>query len=136
MSKLETNVDNHHNRARSWRIVLLIGLAINISVTCALVAEESSTATPSVQESAGNSFPTPLSPDLPYDVDVAKVRKLDNEGKIAVAQREFDILAWRAFIALNWPADKDGQPDRSKTIADRWPACMELLALRRFHFSR
>jgi hypothetical protein len=111
-------MDNHYNRARSWRIALLVGLAINISVTCALVAEESSTATPPVQESTGNSFPTPLSPDLPYDVDVAKVRKLDNEGKIAVAQREFDILAWQAFIALNWPADKDGQPDRSKTIAD------------------
>src|SRR5271170_1279643 len=108
MSKMETNTDIYYNRARSLRIVRLIALAINISVTCALVAEESSTAIASFQESAGNSFPTPLSPDLPYDVDVAKVRKLDTEGKIAIAQREFDIMAWQAFIALNWPADKAG----------------------------
>jgi hypothetical protein len=108
---MEIKKDDHYDRARSWRIVLLVGLALNISVTC-------TPATPPNEESAGVNFPTPLSPDLPYDVDVAKVRKLDDEGKISGAQQEFDILAWQAFIALNWPADKDGQPDRSKTIAD------------------
>ncbi len=55
------------------------------------------------------SFP-PLSSDLPYDVDVKEVRKLDKEGKILTAQREFDILAWQAFLALNWPADASGTP--------------------------
>lgn len=63
-------------------------------------------------------FPLPLSARLPYDVDVARVRKLDDSGKVLVAQREFDILAWQAFIALNWPADGTGKPDASKTIAD------------------
>ena len=34
----------------------------------------------------------------------------------------FDAFAWRAFIALNWPAAADagrrGEPDRAKTLAD------------------
>src|SRR5438445_13778077 len=109
---------NRRNRASSWGIVHLLGLALNFRATCALVAEESATATPPIQDSVHDSFPTPLSPSLPYDVDIAKVRKLDDEGKIPVAQHEFDILAWQSFIALKCPADKDGQPDRSKTIAD------------------
>ena len=70
-------------------------------------------------------LPTPLSSDLPFDVDIPKVRELDKEGKIAVAQREFDILAWQAFIALNWPADTAGKPmsafdDKSPRIWSFW----------------
>src|SRR5271166_433820 len=34
----------------------------------------------------------------------------------------FDNFAWRAFVALNWPslagADRRGEPDRTKTLAD------------------
>ena len=34
----------------------------------------------------------------------------------------FDAFAWRAFIALNWPAvadaDRRGEPDRARTLAD------------------
>jgi hypothetical protein len=107
-----------NTRHNPWSIVLVIGLTINIRAACALGAEESATSTPPIQEGSGDTFPTLLSPDLPFDVDIAKIRKLDEEGKIPVAQREFDALAWQAFIALNWPADKDGQPDRSRTIAD------------------
>jgi hypothetical protein len=80
---------------------------LNIRSTCAPVAEESPTVPAPIQESAGDSFPTPPSPDLPYDADVAKARKLDDEGKIPVAQQEFDILAWQAFIVAlpDLPAD-------------------------------
>ncbi len=66
----------------------------------------------------GRAFPLPLSADLPYDVDAAAVQRLDREGKVLEAQREFDILAWQAFIALNWPADAAGGPAKDKTIAD------------------
>jgi hypothetical protein len=51
-------------------------------------------------------------------VDVQKVQTLDAAGKIVEAQREFDTLAWQAFIALNWPANDQGAPDESKTLAD------------------
>lgn len=63
-------------------------------------------------------LPTQLSSTLPYDVDIQKVQALDSEGKIVDAQREFDTLAWRAFTALNWPANDQGAPDESKTLAD------------------
>jgi hypothetical protein len=110
--------ENRYNWASFSGIVLFLGVASNIHLTCVLAAEESQTATPPIQEVVGDRVSIPLSPELPYDVDVGKVRKLDDEGKIPIAQKEFDILAWQTFIALNWPADKDGQPDKSKTIAD------------------
>jgi hypothetical protein len=68
--------------------------------------------------SAPRSFPQPFSPYLPYDVNESKVRVLDRAGKILIAQREFDILSWQAFLALNWPADSSGSPDSAKTLAD------------------
>jgi hypothetical protein len=111
------NRDSRYNWASCSGIVLFLGLALDIHSTCVLAAEESPAATPPNQEIAGDSVSSPLSPDLPYDVNLAKVRKLDDEGNVPIAQKEFDILAWQAFIALNWPADKDGQPDKSKTIA-------------------
>ena len=63
-------------------------------------------------------LPTQLSSALPYDVDMQKVQMLDAEGKIVEAQREFDTLSWQAFVALNWPANDQGVPDESKTLAD------------------
>lgn len=63
-------------------------------------------------------LPAQLSSALPYDVDVQKVRTLDANGNILAAQREFDTLAWQSFVALNWPANDQGAPDESKTIAD------------------
>jgi hypothetical protein len=62
-----------------------------------------------------------ITSQLPYDVDAARIRKLDDAGKIETAQREFDILAWQAFLALNWPASANGQPDGTKpsTVPDQ-----------------
>jgi len=60
----------------------------------------------------------PLSPRLPYDVNVEEVRQLVNEGEIPQAQRLFDVLAWQAFVALNWPANDDGRPDWTKNMSD------------------
>ena len=64
------------------------------------------------------SFPLPFLSNLPYDVDRTVVDRLDREGRVLEAQREFDILAWQAFIALNWPAAADGKPARGQTIAN------------------
>ena len=62
--------------------------------------------------------PYSLTSALPFDVDVAKVTKLDADNKIIEAQREFDDLAWQAFIALNWPANAQGEADNSKNMSD------------------
>lgn len=59
-----------------------------------------------------------LSSELPFDVNVKEVRTLVSQGKVLDAQRAFDVLAWQAFVALNWPANAKGEPDKSKTIAD------------------
>jgi len=64
-------------------------------------------------------LPTELTSTLPYDVDIQKVQTLDATGKIVEAQREFDTLAWQAFLALNWPATGQGTPDDSKALSDR-----------------
>ena len=63
-------------------------------------------------------FPTPLSSNLPYDVDVAVLSRLDRDKQIPEAQRLFDIFAWQAFIALNWPSLPDGKPDNAKNMGD------------------
>jgi hypothetical protein len=34
------------------------------------------------------------------------------------AQHLFDVLAWKMFVAMNWAAADDGQPDASKGFAD------------------
>ncbi len=46
-----------------------------------------------------------LSPGLPRDVAAARP-----------TQESYDDLAWQEFIALSWPATKDGEPDLSKII--------------------
>ncbi len=76
-------------------------------------------------------FPLPFSSALPFDVDVSALRSLSTtpnkalppftipDNNIPAAQRWFDIFSWQAFLALNWPALPDGEPDNSKTLADR-----------------
>ncbi|HEY8962644.1 MAG TPA: hypothetical protein VIM57_10615 [Luteolibacter sp.] len=75
-------------------------------------------------------FPTPFSPDLPFDVNIDQLRALSEtpqkpqppftipDDNVPSAQRLFDIFAWQSFLALNWPANADGMPDKSKTLAD------------------
>jgi hypothetical protein len=60
---------------------------------------------------------------LPYDVDVKKVNALVDKKDVSpkdirAAQREFDELAWEAFLALNWPATEKGEPDGKLTLTD------------------
>jgi hypothetical protein len=71
-------------------------------------------------------LPDALSSYLPYDVDVNKIKNLIGDKSVdAVAKqnlldahREFALLAWQAFIALNWPADSDGKPSQTQDISD------------------
>lgn len=76
------------------------------------------------------SFPTPFSSNLPYDVNTTALRALSDTPKkvnppftipdenIPSAQRLFDLFSWQTFIALNWPAQPDGQPNNQLTLAD------------------
>lgn len=41
-----------------------------------------------------------------------------SEDDLPAAQRLFDITAWKAFVALNWPAKPDGEADASKGFTD------------------
>jgi hypothetical protein len=65
-------------------------------------------------------FPTPLtaSRNIPLDVDERRVDQFDKGGQIGATQREFDILAWQAFLALNWPATSHGGSDSHKGLND------------------
>jgi hypothetical protein len=65
-------------------------------------------------------YPAPLalSRTIPLDVDVRRVSEMDRNHEILAAQREFDILSWQTFLALNWPADSRGNADHAKTLAD------------------
>lgn len=79
---------------------------------------------------ASADFPLPFNSALPYDVDIAILRALSDtpnqakppftipDANIPAAQRWFDIYAWQAFVALNWPALPDGQPNNKLTLAD------------------
>ena len=59
---------------------------------------------------------------LPVDLPDLKVRLGYNPDTNAaepgdyVAQINFDYFAWQMFVALNWPADSQGQPSTTSTI--------------------
>jgi hypothetical protein len=106
-----------NSASRGFRIAATLFAAL--SVMC-FVPETCRTAQPeSRPETEPRPFPSDgISPDLPYDVNVDKVRSLVDGRNIRAAHAEFDILAWQAFIALNWPAAADGRPSITKSIAD------------------
>ena len=55
-------------------------------------------------------FPTPLSPETPWDVDRKLQQRLMSENQFVQTQRLFEILSWQWFISLNWPIDAEGNP--------------------------
>jgi hypothetical protein len=56
---------------------------------------------------------------LPIDIDEKALATVSSDEQLPRAQRLFDVFAWRVFVALNWPAQQDGQPDTTKDLADR-----------------
>jgi hypothetical protein len=91
-----------------------------LAVSFLLVGGVVAVAGPSSASESGGlvTFPTPLSPILPFDINVEDFRKLDRDKQIPEAQRLFDVFAWQTFIALNWPATADGSPNESKSMSD------------------
>ena len=75
-------------------------------------------------------FPDKPSPVLPYDVNIDALRGLSStpqkaappftipESNISAAQRLFDVFSWQAFLALNWPALPNGEPNTALTLTD------------------
>lgn len=61
-----------------------------------------------VAKAVGQPLPA-LSPDVPPDVTITS-------NTLEGQQRDFDQLSWATFIALNWPATADGEPDKRKVI--------------------
>jgi hypothetical protein len=87
-----------------------------ISLTGAATAIALLQYSPAAQSPLPSAFA--VSPDLPYDVDVAALRALNRDTQVPEAQRLFDTFAWRVFVALNWPAGPDGKPDRARGLSD------------------
>ncbi|MBV9125101.1 MAG: hypothetical protein JO112_17230 [Planctomycetes bacterium] len=61
------------------------------------------TVPPTADLPAGLQFPAVAS-NLPLDVTFATQQTVEND------QKAFDLFSWASFIALNWPADPNGQP--------------------------
>jgi hypothetical protein len=55
---------------------------------------------------------------LDFDHAEAYLEGLSDKN-LPATQRLFDIFAWRALLALNWPADASGAPDPTKGFADQ-----------------
>jgi hypothetical protein len=79
---------------------------------------------------AGEDVQPKVSPDLIDDVPSTKPDPFP----------AFDNFAWRAFVALTWPALTDpthrGEPDRTKTLADPGPRVWETFKSRYEVFQR
>lgn len=109
---------------RDFRVLLLI-VAVAIIGVLSLIGFQGAQST-----SALRSFPAILSPKLPYDVGPATIELLrrvhprnggeyspEDADRVIVAQRDFDILSWQAFLALNWPQKSYGVPEAAINTA-------------------
>lgn len=54
--------------------------------------------------------PVVFSPKIPHDVDPVLQKKLKEEGNIYDLNKAFNEYSWQAFVAINWPVDKNGKP--------------------------
>src|SRR4051812_44466538 len=82
-----------------------IAILACITVLIALWALSSALAPAQPAPASSKARKPALGPGLPQDVTAARS-----------TQDTYDDFAWQEFIALNWPATKDGKPDLSKII--------------------
>src|SRR5215213_10297716 len=54
-----------------------------------------------------------LSSEIPADFDSAR---FGAERNLTNLQCDFDVYSWETFVAMNWPADANGNPDPSQAI--------------------
>lgn len=106
---------------RNAKLLVTAGLALAVG-TLLGCGQLSSSAGESV---AGSSFPTQLSPALPGDVNPNLLREFKDKGDKAAMQRLFDTFSWQSFIAVNWPADAQGNPDPNKKPGAPGPVVWE-----------
>ena len=108
-------------RSRAWFRICLCAAAIACAPAI-VVAGQSPPVTAPVGAKPAASLLTQIGSHmpitLPFDVDVAKVDAFLKSNDILGAQRLFDEVSWQAFLALNWPAKDNGDPDPSKTLND------------------
>ena len=65
---------------------------------------------PAVQPGTSPSLPV-LGPEIPFDLIVTVTPPtLDS------LQHDFDVMSWNTFVALNWPANADGEPAHDQMI--------------------
>ena len=95
---------------------------------------------PALRDALVGTFPPPpvddpfceditLSPDLPPDVaidprTIFADEKSPDQAK-ARAQRLFDCVSWKTFVALNWPRDPSARGEPDRTAKSIWSAADE-----------
>jgi len=64
--------------------------------------------------------PPPLSSTIPKDVSVPQ-----SNPNLQDLQDDFDLFSWQSFVAVNWPAGPDGNPQSGATIGPDVPTAWE-----------
>ncbi|MGO1001320.1 hypothetical protein [Lysobacter sp. CA196] len=62
----------------------------------------------------------PLSWQIPLEVNVPQTKPSLQE-----LQDDFDLMSWQSFVAVNWPADANGNPNTGATIGANLPTVWE-----------
>ena len=93
--------------ARGRRPGAAIGLAVGLLATAGAIYAAAPARAPYLQ--AFPNFSPNLAPQLPGNVDTQLKTDLENAGKFAQVQREFDLYSWQMFLALAWPTNNQGQ---------------------------
>ncbi|MEH6421088.1 cytochrome C [Pseudomonas sp. CGJS7] len=73
------------------------------------------------QDWGGNTPPPPaLSPNIPHEISVPQ-----SNPNLQDLQDDFDMFSWQSFVAVNWPADANGNPKQGATIGPNVPTVWE-----------
>ena len=88
-------------------------MAVSMAVLAGLASMVSAGAqTPNLPPylAAFPNFSPKLTAPMPGDVDINLQHALEGKQAFPEVQREFDLYAWQAFVALNWPTNDHNQP--------------------------
>lgn len=110
-----------------WRLALSSLLLFSLAACGPGPAPDGQDAEP--EEGAEVSVADLPTPDLcvaePHDQlcsqiphDVTEILGLGYSSLGAKTQRPFDVFSWQSFVALNWPADSNGEPSSSPIGSD------------------
>jgi hypothetical protein len=88
-----------------WTLTVVLGLAVVGLAGCSGVCNDEASV-PVIAQGGGEPV---LTYELPHDVDLAQ--KMPQ-------QADFDLYSWKEFVALNWPANADGTPNKKVKIGE------------------